>query len=59
MPKLSPAAKAVLAAYLRAPAGMKPTAAAVLQAAIDQVVPESEPDLSIRRKFLAIIAELS
>jgi hypothetical protein len=50
---------------------MRLTSAAVLQAAIDQVVPEyqttpggskiwpSEPVLSIRRKFPAIIAELS
>ena len=70
MTDLSPAAAAVLDAYLRAPCDNKLSVAAALRVAADQVVPAplvtpggskiwpSEPALSIRESLLAIAAEL-
>jgi hypothetical protein len=67
MTDLSPAAQAILDAYQFAPIEDELTAAAVLRAAADQVVPYddlkgSDPDAwtrdDIRRELLAIAAEL-
>ena len=66
---LSPAAQAVLDAFLRAPCDNKLSVAAVLRAAADQVVPETTTPWNstlalimstreVRAKFLAIAAEL-
>lgn len=62
---LTPAAQAVLDAYLNAPVDNRKSVAAALRAAADQVVPDSEARSShaavirgIRRAFLVIAAEL-
>jgi hypothetical protein len=74
MTDLSPAAQAVLDAYLRAPVDNRLSVAAALRAAVDQVVPAEDEDVYLvpwnftehmrqrqdsRRKFLAIAAELA
>lgn len=70
MSELSPAAQAVLDAYRDADIADEVTAAAVLRAAVDQILPkEPEPRWyepvrprfnrqCIRRRFLAIASEL-
>lgn len=60
MTDLSPAAKAVLDAYLRAPCDNNLSVAATLIAVADQVVPAngSRRNNEIRAEILAIAAEL-
>jgi len=59
MTNLSPAAQAILDAYQFAPIEDELTAAAVLRAAADQVVPEGwRLHQYVRHKLLAIAAEL-
>ena len=69
-PPLSPAAQAILDAYLHAPCGNRPSVAATLRAAADQLIPPVEFDRryttqerwdardDIRFELLAIAAEL-
>jgi hypothetical protein len=58
MSELSPAAQAVLDAYRDADIDDAVTAAAVLRAAADQVVPEKLESYGIRYELLRIAEEL-